>query len=123
MNEPIEEGCHRIKLVMNWFPGTLHSFLRRTGKTTAILETIREKYNGDAIYFCADVQSADNAKRMYRKLFPDGTLMTATLVDHVKGMSQHIFVDEWWLLERDVKRDLMHTGRVVARIGTEFIIL
>lgn len=120
MNEPIEESCHRIKVVMNWFPMTLHSFLRRTGKTTAILQTIRERYHGDAIYFCPDERHAIMAARMYQSMYPDGTLMIATRIDHVRGMSQHIYVDEWWLLKEDVQRDIKHSDRAVARIGTEF---
>jgi hypothetical protein len=120
MTAPIEESVNRIKQTVNWFPGLLLGLERQCGKSRAILELVREKHSGDAFIFSPNQMLSRLMSNRYRDLYPK-TVQPPCISDtkFVRGSMWPIYVDEWWMLQRRMQEELMETGRVVCRLGTE----
>lgn len=124
----MEVRSMRIKMGVRWFPWTIFSTPRQSGKTTALLEIIYEDHGGNAIYFCQSEMSAHAAAHLYRKLFtpnaqqPLFVASTDYLKSHTRGTSMAkwpIYCDEWWLIRQEEQDRVLDTCRVVGRVGTE----
>lgn len=118
----------RIKMGVRWFPRTIFSTPRKSGKTTALLEIIYEDHGGQAIYFCQSAQSAADAAHRYAKMFhvhksefPLFHHDAKTLESAVGGRGiLPIYVDEWWAIDRAQQDILAYCGVIRGRVGTEF---
>jgi hypothetical protein len=121
-SEEMIVSVERIKQTIRWFPGLSLGLKRRVGKTTAILEVIHEDYGGHAIVFSPNTTLSRNTEKMYREKYPTANCLPnfISLVQQVRGLDLPIFVDEWWNIPVNDRRNLAITGRVVCRIGTEY---
>lgn len=110
-----------IKQTIRWFPGVILGLKRQVGKTTALLQVIHDEYQGAAIYYAPSPFQREYAQWRYRGMYPDAVEpIFVCEVDETKGHNAPILVDEWWFVLKPEQRKLIATGRVVARIGTEF---
>jgi hypothetical protein len=118
--KPIELSTGRIKTTIRWFPGILLGLKRQVGKTQAVLELIHEEHEGRAVIFSPSKEFSEIAKRRYEGMYPQDTkALFACTTTHLRGFRFPVYVDEWWVLPRETRVDLMNTGLVVCRIGTE----
>lgn len=119
--QSMKESVDRIKQTLRWFPNCLLGLQRRIGKTSAILEIIHEDHDGNGTVFCMNAAMAAYAKQMYRDKYPNDPVPNFTNnTQRVVGRSDPIFADEWWDIPASDRRHLIATGRLKARIGTEF---
>lgn len=121
--EELTESTKRIKYMIKWFPGLMLGFPHRhVGKTAAVLELIHETEHAAAFYYAPSLCLANLAKSRYYKLYPSEESYPHFVIGphQVRGYAWPIYVDEWWLLDESDQNELLGTGRVVCRIGTEY---
>jgi hypothetical protein len=111
----------RIKTTMRWFPGLVLGLGRQVGKTSALLEMIHDDHNGQGTVYAMNQSMALYAKQMYKDKYPDEPVPNfVSQTEKVRGRSDPIFVDDWWNIPTEDRRNLIGNGRLAARIGTEF---
>lgn len=121
MATTIELNVARIKSVLRWFPGLVLGLNRQVGKTSAVLEVIHDDHEGQATVFCMNNEMREHTRRMYKDKYPNEQVPNfVSSTEKVQGRNDPIFADEWWCIPAEQRRDLLGTGRLVARIGTEF---
>jgi hypothetical protein len=121
--EELAESVNRIKQTIKWFPGIVLGFpQRQIGKTEAVLELIHESDPAAAFYYAPSLTLMNIAKGRYYKRYPDEDIYPRFIISpyQVHGYMGPIYVDEWWLLDKADQKELLKTGRVVCRIGTEY---
>lgn len=112
------ESIRRIKQTVECFPGLVLGVDRQVGKTTAILEMIKDRYPGTAIYFGPNQYLCDFAEHAWRGTGFRLSPKFFSSSEQVRGYNLPIYVDEWWLLSQRQQDEVMQTGRVVCRLGT-----
>jgi hypothetical protein len=120
--ENFKLNFERIKTTLRWFPGVLLGLPgRQIGKTSALLEVIHDDHQGRATLYGFNQSAALYAKQMYKDKYPDEPVPNfVSQTEKVRGRSDHIFADDWWNIPTEDRRNLIVTGRLAARIGTEF---
>jgi hypothetical protein len=117
----MEESVGRIKQTLRWFPGIVLGLKRRVGKTSALLEVIHDDHKGEATVYCTNRSMEMYSRNFYKEKYPKERVPNfASQVSRVRGQSDPIFADEWWYIPTEDRRQLLGTGRLAARIGTEF---
>lgn len=109
-----------IKRLLNEHPGLMIHSERRTGKTEALIQFIREQHAGLAIVVCPSAQSAELFLLRYQERYPMEVLPTVvgpTRIHDLQGRSLPIFVDEWPSLSERAKSELRAMG-VAGSVGT-----
>lgn len=123
MEKPVSmrQNVDRIKQTLRWFPGVVLGLGRQVGKTSALLEVIHDDFNGDATVFSPNIRMSDYAKNKYMEKYPNERVPEFSSHERaIRGKMNPVFADEWWFITPEERRDLIATGRLVARIGTEF---
>jgi hypothetical protein len=84
----------------------------------AYSEVLRNRFNDAELARCHEpilplLQRLVDFKRHHYPSF-------VSQVNMVRGRSDNIYADEWWHIPAEDRRNLIGTGRLAARIGTEF---
>ena len=109
-----------IKKLLKEHPGLMIHSERRTGKTEALIQFIREQHAGLAIVVCPSQQDAELFHHRYEERYPMEvcpTVLGPTRTHDVHGRSLPVYVDEWPLLSERAKSDLRAEG-VRGSVGT-----
>lgn len=119
--ENIRESVSHIKQTLRWFPGLVLGLGRQVGKTSALLEVIHDDLDGFGTVYSVNHSMSLYAKQMYiDKYGKEKVPNFVSQTEKVRGRSDNIFADEWWHIPTQDRRTLIGTGRLAARIGTEF---
>ncbi len=119
--ENIKLSIIRIKQTLRWFPGLVLGLGRQVGKTQAILEVIHDDFHGEGYVYSMNQTLSAACRLRYKDMYPnDPQPVFVSSPSHVRGNPRNIWADEWWGIPIPDRRDLLATGRVMARIGTEF---
>jgi len=115
------QNIERIRQIAEWFPGVTLGLQRQSGKTTAIMEMIHD-LGGEAVYFGMTEMMVDRVKNLYRETYPNDVQPLCTdRLDDLRGRKVvPVFVDEPWMIKREVLNYLSMHFPVVIKIGTEF---
>ena len=116
----LEESVRRIKQAIVWFPGLTLPCRRQSGKTTAILELIRERHDGVAVYLAPSFNQIGHAKSIYSQRWPGNLPSFATSSIQLLGSALPIYVDEYWMFSEKDRQILEEDFgyRIVCRLGT-----
>ena len=123
MEKPVSmrQSVDRIKQTLRWFPGVVLGLGRQVGKTSALLEVIHDDFDGYGTVYSMSDAMRRCAKQMYIDKYGNKKLPSfVSGTKNVRGRSDFIFADEWWHIPAQDRRNLIATGRLAARIGTEF---
>lgn len=109
-----------IKKLLKEHPGLMIHSERRTGKTEALIQFIRERYAGLAIVVCASQQTAELFQHRYEERYPMEvcpTVLGPTRIHDIRGRGLPVYVDEWPSLSERAKGELRTMG-VAGSVGT-----
>ncbi|HEX5426647.1 MAG TPA: hypothetical protein VFW94_24255 [Candidatus Acidoferrales bacterium] len=101
-------------------PGEAVYAPRRTGKTTALMNVVYKKHNGEAIVMCHSSEEANRFRDAYQRRFPTRRVPVVLSPSLIKLLEAHrfpLYVDEWWMLSLKVRRVLLAYG-VAGAVGT-----
>lgn len=109
-----------IKRLLKEHPGLMIHSERRTGKSTALMQHIREQHSGIAAVVCPSALNAEQFLLRYEQMYPMEkypVVIGPTRIHDLQGRSLPIFVDEWPSLSERAKADLRAEG-VRGGVGT-----
>ncbi len=109
-----------IKRLLKEHPSLMIHSERRTGKTEALIQFIREQHAGLAIVVCPSQKNAEEFRYRYEERYPMEvcpTILGPTRIHDIRGRGLPVYVDEWPLLSERAKADLRAEG-VRGAVGT-----
>ena len=109
-----------IKRLLKEHPGLMIHSERRTGKTTALIQHIREQHAGAVAVVCPNGRQAEEFRYRYREMYPMEVapfVLGPTEIHDLDGRNLTIYADEWPSLSDRAKSELRQRG-IRGAVGT-----